>query len=303
MNELIKCSRELVRGSVDSRFDDILVELITNSVLALLLIKPDLTKKKLPEQLRRINIIADQRSVIDMAHEDLGNYMNDEQLKISDACVLSEYAIEDGQLLEKKYLLISLSEDADYTDIISVLIHEFIHLLRSTWSVWINGVLESKEGLCINYFDIKNNSFKRKNCWLEEGIVQYYTNMAIDTLTAYLEGVDIGDNPILDDFKTNIFYKEKNHYKLQTTMVEKLALDEKFLEYLDETFIETEEISKLENYFNEIMGAENAFSSFSYFIDCLYLQHGSDSEENKLNVMYLCGILQDFFTNIEKKRR
>lgn len=88
MNELIKNIQELVRNNIKKEFDDTLIELLSYAILALFLIKPSLVLEKLPEKLRSLKIIADTQRVIDMAHEDLEDYMEDETLSRSSAVVV-----------------------------------------------------------------------------------------------------------------------------------------------------------------------------------------------------------------------
>lgn len=106
VNELINNIQELVRNNIKKEFDDTLIELLSDAVLALFLIKPSLVLEKLPEKLRDLKIIADNRRVIDMAHEDLEDYMEDETLSRSSAAVVKLLEVDDDIFNESRYLLV-----------------------------------------------------------------------------------------------------------------------------------------------------------------------------------------------------
>lgn len=300
MDELIKKSQELVRNNVSGEQDDILIELLGDAVLSLLLIKPTLMLEKLPECLRKLDIIADERSVLEIVHEDLGDYMEDGTLKNSAAAVIRELSVDnDDNLDEVKHLLVSLKGNSNYTDIICILSHELIHLLRFSWSTYDskNEILKVKEGIEISTYDGKKGSLIRRNQFLEEGIVQFYANMAIKELADYTLENDVQNVETLKTFKKEIRNKNLNTYLLQTSLIEKLSFDLKFFELLDETFEEMENHSKLEKYFNSIMNSSTAFSRLSKLIDTIYmgLVNGTDKILLQKNIIELNAIVQEYF--------
>lgn len=308
MDELIKKSQELVKNNITGDHDDALIELLADAVLALLLIKPSLTLEVLPERLSKLNIIADKRKVLDMAHDDLGDYMEDDQLKNSNAAVIRQLSIdEEDELSEVRHLLVSLGDVNNYTDIICVLIHELTHLLRFSWSIYDSDseVLKTKEGIGINIYDGKRQYLRRRNQYLEEGIVQFYANMATKELAGYIDDVDVSEIKTLAAFKKEIPNKKFNSYLLQTSLIEKLSFDMNFLELLEETFEEVESHSKLEKYFNSIMHSSTAFSRFSKLIDNVYLELVSKRYKSEIqeNLLELNAMVQEYFYNMRQSRK
>lgn len=137
----------------------------------------------------------------------------------------------------------------------------------------------------------------RRNQFLEEGIVQFYANMAIKELADYTLENDVQNVETLKTFKKEIRNKNLNTYLLQTSLIEKLSFDLKFFELLDETFEEMENHSKLEKYFNSIMNSSTAFSRLSKLIDTVYigLVNGTDKILLQKNIIELNAIVQEYF--------
>lgn len=305
MNELIEKCQDLVKNNINGEFDDSLIEMLGDAVLALFLIKPSLVLEKLPEKLQKLKIIADKRSVIDMAHEDLGDYMEDEALSRSSAAVVKLLEVDDNDVLkESKYLLVSLDAANNSTDIICILIHELTHLLRTSWSAYSKEqeLMQTKSGIEISTYSGKTNQLKRRNQFLEEGIVQFYTNMAIKELAEYLEDTEICKNEVLMKFKEEIVGRELNEYLVPTKLIESLAYDLRFKELLDETFEEEETHSKLQKYFNEIMNSSTAFSDFSKLVDSVYLEAVNECNTLKMqnDILKLNSFIQKYFSNFRK---
>lgn len=305
MNELVEKCQDLVKNNINGEFDDTLIEMLGDAVLALFLIKPSLVLEKLPEKLHDLKIIADNRSVIDMAHEDLGDYMEDEALSRSSAAVVKLLELDDEDILkESKYLLVSLDATNNSTDIICILIHELTHLLRTSWSTYSKEqeLMQTKSGIEISTYSGKTNQLKRRNQFLEEGIVQFFTNMAIKELAEYLEDDEIYKNGTLIKFKEEIVARELNEYLVPTKLIERLAYDLRFKEFLDETFEEEETHSKLQKYFNDIMNSSTAFSDFSKLVDSVYLEAVNDCNTLKMQyeIMVLNTFIQKYFSNFRK---
>lgn len=310
MDELISKSKEIIQENLRGNFEPTLVELLSDAFLAILLIKPTLALDKLPGLIRKLDIIADRRKVIDMAHEELDDYMEDEYLKMSNACVVRQVVVNDSdELVETRHLLVSLSNVSSYTEIICVLIHELIHLLRFSWSNYDTRTerLKTKEGISVNIFDVKNQQLKRKNQFLEEGIVQFYTNMAVEELTAYISDIDVTKIKTLEVFKKEIYTRKFETYLIQTTLLEKLSFDMRFRELLDETFSDTNGHSRLEKYFNEVMGSNSAFADFSKSIDRIYISLANDrkisSEVNRrIEMMRLSFMVHEYFSHLKRRQ-
>ena len=125
MENLILKSKEIVEANIGMEVDSELIELISLAMSALVLLKPEQTLEKMPNILKELDIIADSRTALDIAHEDLGDYMDDDMLKKSSAAVIREIVADDdmSKSSEKSHLIVSLNHRCNVTEIFCDLIH------------------------------------------------------------------------------------------------------------------------------------------------------------------------------------
>lgn len=302
MDELFDRSYQLVKENIADNIDSTIIELLTNSVLALFLIKPNLILNKIPSILNELNIIIDHCDLSDIAFEKFHYHIEENEIDSSVACVVREAIIEEGfNLTEKRHLIISLDNITSYYEVILVLIHELIHLLRFSWIRYENGKVITKNGLYINTYDCERQKEERANYYLEEGIVQYYANIAISELITYYDDMSLKKGA-LNSFKLGQESLEISSCFVQTALIKKLTVDQEFAKLLEDTFEEDTIISKLENYFNNIMTSDEAFENFSKLMDEAYidLTSGNGISVNNSSLINLGTITNQFISHTEK---
>ena len=264
--ELINKCRELVKNNIKDSVDESVIEYIALSIMALKLTLPENITSKLPKILNKLNIYALNKSVLEIAHDELGNYMEDDSLSHADAAVTRSLKIDDeAKTIDEDWnLLISLKKNKQTHEIIGKIIHELVHLLR------FNGI--KQEGNNIKLLDgISNASItlepltvKRKHYYLEEGIVQTYTNMSMRTLYEYSKNIK---NPILEEYKKEMKQYNYSDYLLETEIIKLLSSNNNINNLLLESFNEKNMPSSLANYYNRIMDDNTAFTRLSRKLD------------------------------------
>lgn len=266
--ELINKCRELVKNNIKDTVDESVIEYISLSIMALKLTLPENITSKLPKILNKLNIYALNKTVLEIAHDELGNYMEDNSLSHADAAVTRSLKIDDEMetIDEDWNLLISLKKNKEIHEIIGKIIHELIHLLR------FNGIRQ--EGNNIKLLDgISNASItlepltvKRKHYYLEEGIVQTYTNMAMKTLYEYSINSKIKYD-LLDEYKKEMKQYNYSDYLLETEIIKMLSNNTHINNLLLETFNEKNIPCSLANYYNNVMDDNTAFTRLSRKLD------------------------------------
>jgi hypothetical protein len=188
MDELLIKSKDLVNNNLKDTVDSHTLELMQYAVCGLLLTIPEVTIERLPKILNELDIYAKDKSVLDIAHEDLENYSEDDLLKYSDACVTRSLFIDDEtkEITEKRSLLVSLKFGCSDFQRIFKINHELIHLLRFFGIVQSDEKLRIRDGISVSNYNINTNELKRRNYFFEEGIVQTFNNKAMRNLAEYL---------------------------------------------------------------------------------------------------------------------
>ena len=260
---LLESCRELVKNNIKNELDSDTIDIISLSVLGLVLIKGEQIIKKMPVILQGLDIYASEESVLDMVHEKINNYQEDDFLSSSNATVTSAFQIdEDGNFYEKKFMFICLKGKTTYEKT-RLVTHEFLHLLRSFISKIENNKLIKKSGIAIDTFDFSTNTSKRKHYNFEDSIVEFYAKEACEEITRY---VDTDNNEVYRSFMSSYAPNIFTGYELQLALMELLTKDRTFVELLDKTF-EEETSKELAAHFNKVMGSPTEFTSFSKTLD------------------------------------
>ena len=83
-NVRILCEK-MIDDNINGSIDSYVRELLTMAVMAIVLDNGEYAYEKLPTILQRLNIYAEDKSVLDIAHDELGNYSEDDELRDADA--------------------------------------------------------------------------------------------------------------------------------------------------------------------------------------------------------------------------
>lgn len=274
MNEFLLSCKSIVLNNVNCSISEEVIDVLTIAVMALVLSHKEIALEKLPKILQELDIYAEDKSVLEISHEKLNNYMEDESLSHSDAAVTRSLKIDDSSnkvVGEKRTLIMSLSalHKNGPIDMIEKVIHELLHLMRFGGIDDQEKNIVIKDGIGTARFNKGSSTVRRKHYNLEEGIVQFYTLEALNSLYQFIESENVSSNKFLADFKRKYKSYDFNCYKLQVIILEQLCNNSKFRQLLDYTFEEDTTPSQLALYFNEVMGSGSAFTSFSRQIDLL----------------------------------
>ena len=253
--------KEMVQNNISKPLDEETLEIMQYVVAALVLVKEKVAIEKLPSILKELDIYAENKTVLEMAHEYLQNYQEDNDLAHGDACVCRSLLFEeDGSLVkEKRTLLISTSENDDIFEIIEKLVHEFMHLLR------FGGIEKSgedhkiRDGISVTYYNPKTGKSRRKHRDLEEGTVQKYTNEALHALANLLREEHV-ETIISKKFLKGHCTSKFTTYLIERTIIEKLCQSPEFNKLLDESFTDHTMPSPAIKYYNTVMRSSMAFA-------------------------------------------
>lgn len=272
---LLENCKKLVQSNITKSLDDKAIEIMQYVVAALILEKEQIATERLPRILQELQIYAENRSILEMSHEYLNNYDEDNLLSRGNACVTRRLSFDNETFLgEHWYLLLSLSKHNDTYQIISTLTHEFMHLLRHDASQQDGIHVKIRSGISINYLDSQKGKLRKKHQILEEGIVQKYTYEALKELYDYLKEQKI-ETEIAKDFIKGYDSEKFEDYLLERSMLETLCRNQKFLSLVETSFTDPTIPSPVTQYFNTIMGSSNALTELE---NCLEAIQNSSSE-------------------------
>lgn len=282
----LKC-RKMVDDNVAGEIDEDVRELLTIAVMAIVINKEKIALQKLPTILQRLNIFAENKSVLEIAHERLGNYSEDDALRYADASAtrMLEIDEENGTIEEQFNLLISLTdiERKNTANMIEKITNGLIHLMRYGTIESNDSSISIKDGISTMTFSKKNRKLRKKHFTLEGGVTQYYTLQSLDKLYNFIENEYISDDAYLNKFKTEYKSHQSACYLFPVTVVELLCEDQQFRRLLDESFEESKGPSKVALYYNEVMHDGSAFTFLSHQIDCCTIETDNGDDERALS--------------------
>lgn len=282
--DLLNRCRDIILNNINNdNINDKTLDILSYAILAVILTKEEIAIKKLPIILRELDIYMENSKVINIAHEKLNNDTDFQNIADSDACITRTLVFDKNNqfIAEKKTLIISIENKNTFNLIVNT-VHELIHTLRFNDVIQNNDNYKIKNGICITYYNSTTESLKQKHYYLEEGIVQYYTNIAISTLNKYLIANKI-DTSIASDFTKKIEKYDFNDYLFQTTLIKKLCIDETFASLLDETFTDISNPPKVISYYNDIFNSPYAFTDLSKEVDIISKSIQNDEVTTQFN--------------------
>ena len=243
------------------------IDLLATSIMAIVIERGIDVVDQLPTILKSINIISDNRSVLQVEHQDLNNYREDNSLKDARACVTRKFIFEDDKYYEQRYLIIPKRNiNQDPINTIEQTTHELYHLLRFKSAKRVKDKLVFDEGISTKTIDLNTHVTYRKNYMLEESIVQTYTLKAMNSLLKNINGKSDNNwfrkiSNAKPRYKSIIY---DTHIKLFSQFME----DETFKQLVEATF-DNGAPDYLSKYYNQVMGDEEAFTRLSKFFNNL----------------------------------
>lgn len=274
MKEILENSRKLVTSNIKCDLDEKTIDILVAATTAILLRKPETALEKLPAIFSRLNVIADEnRTTLEIAHEELGDYTNDHKHSNCYACVVRVINgdTENMDYTEDKTLILSLKKANESAPaLIEKATHELYHLLRSKGIEKNGRSLKIKDGISTVYYNVDKKSMLRKHEQFEEGIVQRYTNESLKLLYENIKNCNVGKHSLLGNFKRKFNTYHSDAYYPHTLLLDELCTDLDFSILMDYTFSEEETPSKLITYYNNVMGSSTAFTALSKSLNDCY---------------------------------
>ncbi len=270
MNELYEKCQSLVNANLKENIDKENLNVLYASVLAIFLLKPELTLKKLPNILNSLNLIVGNKSVLNLAIDNIEGIDDIEILKAAGAVITRNinYDEETGNLSLDKYLILSKdNKKINKAEAVMKITHELFHLLRHGNITKNDKEIKDIEGISINTFNLETKELKRKHMQLEEAIVQSYTNEALNLLKDYLNNNNIND--FLKSLQKELISFSYSAYDIHLNILNIYKRNPKIEELIDDTFENYETPSKLAIYINSVMTSSSAFTKMSRNLDKL----------------------------------
>lgn len=276
MKALFKNCQKLITDNYQGSIDEVSLEVLTIAVMALVLRNEKRALDRLPLLLQKIEVYAEKDSVSNIAKKNISSFNDtiiDDEIV---ACVIRGFGKNDetGEVCEDKCLIVStINLDDNPSDIIMKVTHELTHLLRDKEFITDGTSLKMRNGISIvRIKDISVGDKKIKHFYFEEGIVQRYTNQALDMLHEFIAGVELPEGSLLARFKRDYPDKVGLAYDLQVQIVDTLCRDKQFDEAVDASFDEDVAPARLAVYFNDVMGDGTAFTSLSKDMDLCFAE-------------------------------
>ena len=289
MEDIHVLCKKMVDDNINSDIDSYVRELLTVAVMAIVIDNEKYAYEKLPSILRRMNIYAENKSVLEIAHDSLGNYSEDDELRDADASATRSLSIgaEDNSVEEQLNLLISLTdvEQKNATKMIEKTVNGLIHFMRFGEINSTDSLMTIKDGICTITYDKKTNKLRKKHFVLESGISQYYTLRALGKLYSFVENDTDIENVLLNRFRTEYLQHEPTSYLLPVTIIESLCSDKYFKDLLDESFSESNGPSKIASYYNSVLHDSSAFSLLSKQVDLCEKEINSGNDERAITLI------------------
>ena len=288
MNELYEKCQSLVDKNLKGNVDKENLNILYASVLAIFLLKPELTLKKLPNILNSLNLIVGDKSVLNLAIDNIEGIDDTEILKSAGAVITRSinYDEETGNISLDNYLILSKdNKRVNKAEALMKITHELFHLLRQGSITKNNKEIKDIEGISIYTFNLETKVLKRKHMQVEEAIVQSYTNEALNLLKDYLNNNNIND--FLKSLQKELSNFSYDAYDMHLNILNIYKRNPKIEELIDETFENFETQSKQTKYINSVMTSSSAFTKMSKNLDKLIenMNNGNVSNiENTKNI-------------------
>ena len=284
MKELFESCKKLILDNYKGHINDSSLEAMTIAVMALCLRNEKRTLDKLPKILQNIEIFAEDKSVLEIAKNNISTFSDEMVDGNIGACVIRGFGTDDdtGEIYEEKCLVVStVNLNDNPSDVIMKITHELTHLLRDQKFEADGKSIKTKNGISIvRVRDLSTGEKKTKHFYFEEGIVQRYTNQALDILREFVYKEELDDNSLLKRFRNDYPSKVRSAYDLQVQIVDTLCKDKQFDDAVDASFEETCTPASLITYYNNKMNDSTAFTSLSKDVDSCFIELVSGSKES-----------------------
>ena len=267
---LLEQYKELARNNIPRQMNEETLEIMSYVITAIALTREDLLDGLL--EVLKIPIYAENKSISEISREHFP--IDEAEWLLTNASSCSHRILyrddKNNFLNEKRAILISLPMINSTFRLIEVLIHEFFHCLRFFPPKNDKGIISVKDGISIATYNPTTKKGRRKHHTLEEGIVQMYTNQALDNLYNLLIEENV-NTEISKKFKEgyNDPEKELTHF-FAIKAIRMLCHDPKFKELIENSFKDPSIPSPVVTYFNDTMHeVPSAFRDLGDLVDMI----------------------------------
>jgi len=261
MDRLFYMCQKIVETTTQVK-DQETIDLIASSILSLVINRGYDVLEKIPDILRNTIVISDNRSVLDVQHQVIHNFKEDDELRNANACVTRKFKFENNQYKEDRYLIIpKKSIRIDPIGTIEKTTHELIHLLRYKDATREGDNLVFVEGIATKTIDLKSGITYRRFYTIEETIVQEAAKRATEDLLAYSSELKPQSSMFTRIERQKPTYRSII-YEPHVKFFEQFLEDGEFKRLVNESF-RTYSPKGLSRYYNEVMDDNGAFSKLS----------------------------------------
>lgn len=279
MDELYyKCREIVIKNTCVS--DLLTIDILTISILALVLDRGQSVIRDIPGILSHLRIISDERTPAEVYADERakGNFTNDMNLDDTAATVIRRFDLILDFLDEKRLMIIPQKGfKTNPIRVIETAIHELTHLLRFGDGKLIDGVYRCHEGVVEKTLDFNQGRIALRNEFLEEAIVQQSTLHSLYTLFEHLDDCNV-PSPILRAIKFHKTNYNSNIYSVLVFLLNGFCEDMEFSKLVDDTF-DSKSYKKLALYFNHVMDDDAAFLKLSKAFDNTHFTSCCDEEK------------------------
>lgn len=282
MQELYEKTKQFILDSYNGDLNEETLDILTASVMALYGRFSDVSIKRLPSVLSKLEIIFGGETIPEIVSKKYPEYPIEEISDSTNAYVIRALALSDDKKFNEEWSMYVSTYDIDnrFVNIIGKSVHELIHLLR--FNGIVDGEKEAKirDGVSIARCNKETGNIKRKHYNLEEGIVENFTIKAMDSLYEFISSYDVSFSPALSAIKKDYETKFDKAYQVERFFLDGLTRDKKFDELLEYSFIDENEPLLLVSYFNDTVGDSSGFTRLSRGIDTVVEYANKEDEAN-----------------------
>ena len=269
MKELYEKTKEFIQENYNNELNEETLDILTVAIMAINCRLGDVSLKKLPSILKRLEIHFGDKSIQEMVSARYPEYPIQEIGSTTNAFVTRALALGDDNKFSEEWSMYVSTKNIDerLVNVVAKTAHELIHLLR--FNGIVDGEKESKirDGVSVARVNKETKIAKRKHYNLEEGIVERFMILSMDSLYEFISDYDVSFSPALSAIKHGYKAEFEPSYHVERFFLEGLTRNKKFDELLEYSFVDESEPLTLVTFYNNAIGDPSGFTRLSRSID------------------------------------
>lgn len=298
MDKLYRKCRYIIANNA-ATYDSEVINILTLSLMSLFLTMNEKDVHELIGKLPTLHIYSDNRNALEVAHKELNNHRNDDDLKYAVAALIREIYFKDGKPYETRNMIIPRKNISNNPiEVVEATTHELVHLLRYGESYVSKGTYLTFDGIAQKKLNCQTGEVQQINKILEESIVQKQAKDSTQALLEYLDSFHTFNRTVNKMKKKKESY-ESLIYDIPVHLLEMFYDSPEFKELVNETY-SCHSSKRLESYFNMVMGDNLAFTKLNDAFDLLFLciQRNDTNGIRKL-ISHIANISRTYKGNIK----